>query len=75
MNSHRSLPAEMVIPGDEFEVTITFTSLHDDFHAVGLTDVAPDGWNVSVDTAWTTPAAMDDHTPEPDEAVYMGWLL
>jgi len=67
----RGLPEDGLMPGEEFEVTVTFTSPHDDFHAVGLSDVAPHGWQVSVATAWTSPTAMDAHMPQPDEAAYI----
>jgi len=66
----RELPA-VVMRGDEFWVTVTFTSPEDNFHAIGLSDVGPAGWDVSVDLTWTEPQAMVAHTPEPDTAVYM----
>lgn len=46
----RGLPSE-IMAGEEFEVTVTFTSPADGFHAIGLTDTAPPDWIVSVDTA------------------------
>ena len=66
----RELPA-VVMRGDEFWVTVTFTSPEDDFHAIGLTDVGPAGWDVSVDVVWTEPQAMVVNTPEPEMAVYV----
>jgi len=66
----RELPA-VVMTGDEFWVTVTFTSPEDDFHAIGLTDQAPAGWDVSVDVAWAHPLAMVAHTEEPETAVYI----
>jgi hypothetical protein len=66
----RELPAE-VAAGDEFWVTLTFASPEDGFHAIGLTDLVPAGWHVTVDVAWTEPPAMVAHTPEPEKAVYM----
>jgi len=66
----RDLPAA-VLAGQEFEVSVTFTAAADGFHAIGLTDSAPQGWQVSLDAAWTTPAAMETHTPEPEQAVYV----
>jgi len=53
----RTLPASAVMPGDEFEVTLTFTSPADGFWNVGIEDSAPTGWNVSVDKDWCTPPA------------------
>jgi len=64
------VPAE-VTQGQQFDVTVTFTSPADDFNAIGLTDFAPAGWTVTVDTAWTTPTAMTSHTPTANEAVYI----
>jgi hypothetical protein len=66
----RELP-DVVMVGDEFWVTVTFTSPADDFHAIGLTEVGPAGWDVSVNLTWTEPQAMLTHTPEPETAVYV----
>lgn len=66
----RELP-EVVMRGDEFWVTVTFASPEDGFHAIALTDLAPTGWDVSVDVAWTEPPVMLAHTPEPGMAVYI----
>jgi hypothetical protein len=66
----RGLP-DTVTAGEEFTVTVTFAAPADRFHAIGLTDVAPAGWNVSVDVAWTDPQAMVAHTPEPEMAAYI----
>jgi hypothetical protein len=66
----RELP-DVVMTGDEFWVTVTFTSPEDGFHAIALTDRAPAGWDVSVNLTWTEPQAMVTHTPEPEMAVYV----
>jgi len=66
----RVLP-DTVTAGEEFAVTVTFAAPADHFHAIGLTEVAPAGWDVSVDVAWTEPQAMVAHTPEPEMAVYI----
>jgi len=66
----RGLP-DTVTAGEEFAVTVTFAAPADRFHAIGLTDVAPAGWDVIVDVAWTEPQAMAAHTPEPETAVYI----
>ena len=66
----RELPA-VVMVGDEFWITVTFTSPEDDFHAIGLSEVGPAGWNVSVNLTWTEPQAMLIHTPELETAVYL----
>ena len=67
---HRELP-ETVTAGEEFAVTVTFAAPADRFHAIGLIDVAPSGWDVSVDVAWTDPQAMVAHTPGPEMAAYI----
>jgi hypothetical protein len=66
----RQLP-DTVTAGEEFAVTVTFAAPADRFHAIGLTDSAPAGWDVNVDVAWTGPQAMVAHTPEPEMAAYI----
>jgi len=66
----RTLPGA-VLPGDEFEVTVTFTSPADGSNAIGLIDVAPAGWTTSVDTAWTAPVANFAHKPADETAAYI----
>ncbi|MGB5925315.1 MAG: carboxypeptidase-like regulatory domain-containing protein [Dehalococcoidia bacterium] len=66
----RELP-DTVTAGEEFAVTVTFAAPAHRFHAIGLTDLAPAGWDVSVDVAWTEPEAMLAHTPEPEMAAYI----
>ena len=66
----RALP-DTVTVGEEFEVIVTFAAPADRFHAIGLIDVAPAGWDVSVDVAWTDPQAMVAHTPESEMAAYI----
>jgi len=66
----RSLPLQ-ARPGDELEVTLTFISPHDEFNSVELTDVAPPGWTVSVDTAWATPSPLAASAPTAEKAVYV----
>ena len=55
-NPTRILP-DKVYRGETFNVTVTFTAPADDFDVMSLTDLAPAGWNVTVNTAWCTPAA------------------
>jgi predicted secreted protein len=55
-NTGRVLP-DTVQRGEVFDVTVTFTAPADNFNAIGLTDNAPDGWNVQVDETWCTPNA------------------
>jgi len=66
----RELPVA-VTRGEEFVVTVTFTSPEDGFHAIGLTDTGPAGWDVSVDVAWTEPQAMAANTPGTEKAEYI----
>jgi len=62
---------DQVLPGEEFEVTVTFTAPYDGFHAIALTDVAPAGWEVSVNVAWADPEATAVHTPAAETAAYV----
>jgi polyhydroxybutyrate depolymerase len=65
----RQSPKE-VTAGEEFEVTINFAAPADNFTDITLTDTAPAGWTVSVDTDWTTPTATDAQTPASNKAEY-----
>ena len=53
-NPTRILP-DKVYRGETFNVTVTFTAPADNFQLVSLTDVAPAGWNVTVNVGWCTP--------------------
>jgi len=55
-NPNRTLP-ETVERGQTFDVTVTFTAPEDKFNAIGLADLAPDGWDVTIDTMWSNPSA------------------
>lgn len=66
----RDLP-DTVMPGDEFQVSVTFTAPDDNFNAIGLTDLCPAGWTVSVDKTWCTPNADVDNHPTPDQVDYI----
>jgi hypothetical protein len=66
----RELP-DTARAGEEFTAIVTFSAPADRFHAIGLTDLAPTGWDVSVDVAWTEALAMAAHTPEPEMAAYI----
>jgi len=52
----RVLP-DTVQKGETFNVTVNFTAPVDKFNAIGLTDLCPDGWNVTVNETWCTPNA------------------
>jgi hypothetical protein len=66
----RTLPGGDLHPGDTFDVTLSFTAPDDDFNAVGIKDVAPAGWAVSVNNAWCTPAATYGNKPETNKVEY-----
>ena len=53
-NPTRILPA-VVHKGETFDVTVTFNAPGDDFRLISLTDLAPGGWNVTVNETWCTP--------------------
>ena len=56
-NPGRTLP-HTVERGETFNVTVTFTAPADKFNAIGLTDIAPDGWDVTIDEMWSSPVPM-----------------
>jgi len=70
-NPSRTLP-DAVHKGETFDVTVNFTAPVDKFNAIGLTDLAPDGWNVMVDEVWSTPNA-DVFTAVGNKAE-IGWF-
>jgi len=55
-NATRVLP-DTVQRAEVFNVTVTFTAPAANFNAIGLTDNAPDGWDVTVDKSRCTPKA------------------
>jgi len=67
----RVLP-DVVHRGETFDVTVNFTAPVHQFNAIGLTDLAPDGWNVIVDEVWCTPNA-DAFTGTGDK-VEIAWF-
>jgi len=66
----RKLP-DLVKAGDEFEITVTFTSPADGFHAIGLTEIVPADWSVTLDLEWNDPEATLARSPEPEKAEYI----
>ena len=66
----RVLP-DTVQKGETFDVTVNFTAPADMFNAIGLTDLCPDGWNVTIDKTWCTPNA-DVFTATGNKAE-IGW--
>jgi len=71
VNPDRTLPVT-VERGQTFNVSVTFTAPVDKFNAIGLTDLAPDGWNVTVDAAWCTPIA--DVVKATGNMAEIGWF-
>jgi len=58
----RNLPADALLldaeyPGDTFDVWVNFTAPVDEFNSIGLTDLAPAGWDVETNIAWCSPVA------------------
>jgi len=53
----RNLPDIAEWPSETFDVFVNFTAPADEFNAIGLTDLAPAGWNVTVNQTWCTPNA------------------
>jgi hypothetical protein len=56
MGVMRNLPG-VTYPGGTFDVFVNFTAPADEFNAIGLTDLAPAGWDVTVNQTWCTPNA------------------
>jgi len=72
VNPERVLP-HTVERGQTFDVTVTFTAPQDEFNSIGLTDLCPDGWDVTVDAAWCTPvASIVKATGNKTEIVWFG---
>ncbi len=69
-NPTRALP-DHVLPGERFEVTVTFAAPSDGFHAIALTDIAPAGWEVRVNVVWADPEATAVNTPAAETAAYV----
>ncbi len=69
VNPVRSLPAT-VAPGDEFDVTVSFTIPVGGFEGMVLQERAPAGWTVSVDQEWCEPEAEEAAIFEPGVAAY-----
>jgi len=70
-NPGRVLPDAMH-SGETFEVTVNFTAPADKFNAIVLSDLAPDGWNVTVDETWCTPNA--DAVLDTDNKAEITWF-
>ena len=66
----RALP-DVIPRGETFNVTVTFTSPSDDFHALSLTEHAPDGWNVAAAASWCRPKA--NKVKVTDNKVEIAW--
>ena len=70
-NPSRVLP-DAVHKGETFDVTVNFTAPVNKFNAIGLTDLAPDGWNAIVDEVWCTPNA--DAFTANDNKAEIAWF-
>ena len=52
----------MLYPGDTFEVLVNWTTPLNNFSAIGLTDLAPDGFEVEANKMWCSPTANETKT-------------
>jgi hypothetical protein len=52
-----ALDADAEYPGDSFYVYVNFTAPRDEFNSIGLTDLAPAGWEVETNVSWCDPVA------------------
>ncbi len=69
-NPERTFSMDVVAPGEEFEVTVTFAAPADDFNDIRLNDIAPAGWIVTVDANWVDPVPTEALSPETNEAEF-----
>ena len=69
-DSTRILP-DKVYGGETFNVTVTFSAPGDDFRLISLTDLAPGGWNVTVNETWCTPTG--NATKATDNKAEITW--
>jgi len=67
----RVLP-DAVHSGETFDVTVTFTAPADKFNAIVLSDLAPDGWNVTINETWSSPSA--DALKATDNKAEITWF-
>ena len=66
-----ALDPDAEYPGDSFYVYVNFTSPVANFNAIGLTDLAPAGWDVVTNVDWCLPVA--DETKSPDNKAEYSW--
>jgi hypothetical protein len=66
-----ALDVDAEYPGDSFWVYVNFTAPVDEFNSIGLTDLAPAGWEVETDVSWCTPVA--SWTMSPGNKVEYSW--
>jgi PKD repeat protein len=66
-----ALDPDAEYPGMTFDVWVNFTAPVDEFNAIGLTDLAPAGWEVETDINWCSPVA--SWTMSPGNKVEYSW--
>jgi len=71
VNPDRTLPPT-VEREETFDVIVTFTAPEDKFNAIGLADLCPDGWDVTVNATWCTPTA--DAVLATGNRAQIGWF-
>jgi len=72
----RNLPADAMdldaeTIGDVFDVWVNFTAPVNNFATIGLTDLAPAGWDVQTNVAWCSPVA--SWTMSPGNKAEYAW--
>jgi hypothetical protein len=73
-NPVRTVSTTVVVPGQDFEVSVTFTAPVGGFEFIGVYDTAPDDWTVSPEPC--APDADLPNTPDPldpSAAQYVWW--
>jgi uncharacterized repeat protein (TIGR02543 family) len=70
LTAARDLPVA-VTKGQTFPVAITFTAPANDFNAIGLNDLVPAGWTITLDEAGCEPDADQSNVTIGNEAQYV----
>jgi len=66
-----ALDMDAEYPGDWFWVYVNFTAPVNEFNSIGLTDLAPAGWEVETDINWCSPVA--SWTMSPGNKAEYSW--
>lgn len=68
----RQLSTVTASAGQTFQITVTFTAPSDDINSIGLSDMAPTGWNMTADLESCTPKT--DYSKIVSNKIEYAWL-